>query len=169
MKSAATIISLLLITLVSFPYSGLAEELTPEKEAAIMKLMEITGSKNMGPQFGRAIDQNIAKALKKNNPDIPEKAFQILSEEVDKAMADNMDNLMSQIVTIYNNHFTKAEIDELLAFYATPIGKKMISVLPQILKESLTVGQTWGQTLAPKLLENLKKRFKEEGIPLPKQ
>jgi len=134
-----------------------------------MKLMEITGSKNIGLQFGRAINQNISKALKQNNPDLPEKAFQILSEEADKAMADNMDNLMSQILTVYNNHFTKAEIDELLAFYATPIGKKMISVLPQILKESLTVGQTWGQTLAPKLLENIKKRFEEEGIPLPKQ
>lgn len=167
MKFIGKVILLLFVVTISFQYPSFAEEVTPEKAAAIMKLMEITGSKNLGLQFGSAINQNIAKAWKQKNPNIPERAFQILSEEVNKAMADNMDTLMSQIVTIYNNHFTKAEIDELLAFYSTPIGKKMISVLPQILKESLTVGQTWGQTLAPQLLENIKKRFKEEGITPP--
>ena len=165
-STATLVVFLMLTTLATVSF---ADDLTPEKEAAIIKLMEITGSKNIGMQMGKAINMSLANSLKAANPKTPEKAFVILADETNKLMDEQIDSLFKSIVPIYNNYFTKAEIDELLAFYETPIGKKTISVLPLITRDSMVVGQNWGKGLVPKLMENLQKRFKAEGIEWPKE
>jgi len=52
----------------------------------------------------------------------------IWSDSVVKQMEDDM-------VPIYQNHFTHAEILQLTAFYSSPVGQKMLSEMPAVLTE----------------------------------
>ena len=70
------------------------------------------------------------------------------------------------IVPVYAKHFTNDELDALIAFYQTPVGRKTVSVMPQVTQEAMQIGQRWGQSLGPIIVERVKTRFREQGIEL---
>ena len=48
----------------------------------------------------------------------------------DDAVAHLSKEMADIIVPIYDKHFTESDIDGLIAFYRTPVGKKFIKELP---------------------------------------
>jgi hypothetical protein len=55
---------------------------------------------------------------------------------------------LGAIVTqIYDRHFTVDELRQLLAFYRTPIGRKLLAEQPAITQEAMAAGQDWGRRL----------------------
>jgi hypothetical protein len=62
-------------------------------------------------------------------------------------------------VPSYEKYFTHADIKELIRFYESPIGKKLISVQPKIMQECMVAGQEWGR----KLGEKVAKKLQEQG------
>lgn len=59
--------------------------------------------------------------------------------------------LLEAIGAIYDRHFSTAELRQLLAFYETPLGQKLLAEQPTITQESLAVGQEWGRQLGMKI------------------
>ena len=43
------------------------------------------------------------------------------------------DDMLEAMVPVYQEHFTKGDIDTLIAFYSTPTGQKMLRELPAIM------------------------------------
>ena len=108
------------------------------KLADIQKLMNLTGVANLGMQ---AMDQMIA-SMKGAMANVPEKFWTEFRKEL------NTDDLINQIIPIYDKHLTPAEVKELIKFYESPVGKKMIAVMPAITAESMQAGQQWGVEFA---------------------
>ena len=73
-------------------------------------------------------------------------------------------SLYELIYPIYAAKFTTQELREILAFYKTPVGKKVTKELPQITQEAMIKGQVWGQSLVPKLQSHIKTRLEKEGF-----
>jgi len=161
----------LIITLLFF-FSGsiaIAGNIAPEKKADIEKLLNITGALKIGKQISNAVVINMTRALKTSRPDIPDRMYRILAEEVNNIIEEQMfakGGYMEMGVLIYDKYFTHDDIKGLLSFYQTDLGKKTIKVLPQIVQSSLKAGQLWGQALGPLIQKRVAKRFKEEGIDL---
>lgn len=67
-------------------------------------------------------------------------------------------SLMDQMVPIYAKYYTQQDMDDLIAFYDTPLGKKLSTVQPQITLESMSVAQQWaaeiGQKVAAKIMQS---------------
>jgi hypothetical protein len=150
--------------------AALADDLTPAKLGDIRRLMDVTGSANIANQFASGTSQQMFKALKAARPDIPDRAMAIMEKELVKLFAEKMSasgGLLEQIVPVYHKHFTHPEIRELLAFYQTPIGRKAILVLPQVVNESMVAGQRWGQALGPEIEKRITAALRREGM-LPK-
>ena len=72
------------------------------------------------------------------------------------------------IYPIYNKYVTLEEIRELIRFYKTPVGKKWISIVPNMLQESMQVSQAWAQSLGPEIQKRVFTRFEKEGIKINK-
>ena len=117
----------------------------PAKQADIQKLMNLTGAGNLGMQ---AMDQMIL-SMKGAMASVPEKFWTEFRKEV------NADELVNLIIPVYDKHLSHAEIKELIKFYETPVGKKMISVMPAITAESMQVGQQWGMNVAARAQQKL--------------
>ncbi|MFM8242752.1 MAG: DUF2059 domain-containing protein [Crocinitomicaceae bacterium] len=49
-------------------------------------------------------------------------------------------------------------LDRIIAFYATPAGKKLSASQPAITAESMSVGQEWGARLGERVLKKLKEK-----------
>jgi hypothetical protein len=54
-------------------------------------------------------------------------------------MFDNMpwDEIMQAMVPAFQKHFTKGDMDNLVAFYSTPTGEKLLREMPAIMAESM--------------------------------
>ena len=55
-----------------------------------------------------------------------------------KEMQSMMDYVLNKQAELYDRHFTEQEIDDILNFYKTPAGKKVIEETPKITKELFT-------------------------------
>jgi uncharacterized protein len=68
--------------------------------------------------------------------------------------------LLDAIVPIYARAFDLAELEQLLAFYKTPLGQRLIVLQPSLLRDSTQVGQLWGARIGQAVGEQLAK----EGV-----
>lgn len=123
------------------------------KERDIRKLMQMTGAANMGLQVA---DSMIAQ-FKKGMPQIPDEFWTEFRNEI------NANELTNLVVPIYAKHFSHDDIKQLIAFYKTPIGKKLIALQPQIMQESMAAGQKWGTKIGQRAIKKLRERQAKQG------
>lgn len=161
--------SLLFLTV--SPVIAQAAEVQSEKQEAIIELMTVTGAMDMGDQMAQAMTQQMIQVLRQARPDIPARAFDIAGEEVQSVVMGELakGDFQDTIVPLYDKYFTLSEIQQLLDFYATDIGKKTIEVMPQLTQESMIIGQQWGESIGPIIGQRITRRLAEEGIEIQAQ
>ena len=96
-----------------------------------IKLIELTS----GQQF-EIISEPLVNQISEEN-----------REEFKKELKASLQGLYVKLAKIYREEFTEAELDEILAFYDTPVGKKMVETTPKVMEKAMTVGQQWGMEL----------------------
>ncbi len=90
---------------------------------------------------------DLLPSLKASAPDVPPEFWDEFMKEVDP------NELVNLTVPIYMRHFTEHEIQEMIRFYRTPTGQKLVQKQPQVMQESMQAGQLWAQGLAQRVLE----------------
>lgn len=161
--------SILFFVFLTFSHTHLSAEVSNDKKMLIDKLMEQSGQSAVatGQQFSNVFIQQMTASLKKSNPEINPKAFEIINEEINLIIQEELveKKQLSQLMyPIYDKHFTSDDLKEMVALYDTPFGQKLLKVMPQVTQESIRVGQTFGQALAPKIQQRILSRFEKEGI-----
>ena len=98
------------------------------KQDDIKKLIELSGAKNIATQSFNFIMQT----YKEQDPEI----YEILEKEI------NLEEMIDEILThIYNRYFTESEIEGLIRFYESSLGKKMLSLSPKMFQEAALMAQ----------------------------
>lgn len=138
MKKSSIVLFLTVLSIYSYAQ-------TATKTENIRKLLELTGSGKIGVQ----VAQNMIISFKKVYPSVPEEFWEGFKKEL------NSEVLVEMVIPIYDKYYTETEIKELTDFYATPIGRKVITVTPLISQESMQAGQKWGKELGEKLYKDL--------------
>jgi len=68
----------------------------------------------------------------------------MINEMVDDIDRDYpMDAILNDMVPIYQRHLTKSDADELIAFYSSPVGQKVLRELPAITSEAMQVSTSY--------------------------
>ncbi|MFY9310511.1 MAG: DUF2059 domain-containing protein [Bacteroidia bacterium] len=118
------------------------------KTDKIKKMLELTGSANLGVQVAK----QMINTFKQSYSSVGDAFWDDFEKEI------KAEDLMDLIIPIYDKHYTEEDIDQLIAFYNSPIGKKMTENLPIIMQESMAAGQTWGSKIAEKAIERLRQK-----------
>lgn len=136
-----------------------------EKRAAIERLMEITKVAEIGTQMGQLISQQIAQMSGIEANEAAARSAEIAANVI----GESLDDLMDEVIPIYEKYFTHEEILEIIAFHESPIGKKSIEVMPQLMAESMQVAQRWAMTVMPEVREKVSEQMREEGLIEPEE
>ncbi|MBL8517877.1 MAG: DUF2059 domain-containing protein [Betaproteobacteria bacterium] len=96
------------------------------------------------------------EALTKLDEEMPKLGATLMDQFLGKEF---LDDVQKSTIQIYGRHFTTAEIDELAAFYRSPIGKKMMTKLPVITQESMQFTMQQVQKRIPLIQQEAMKRF----------
>ena len=118
------------------------------KTARIKTLLELTGSGNLGVQ----VAQNMIALYQKTYTKVEPQFWEDFAKEI------KAEDLVNLIIPIYDAHYTIEDINAMIDFYQTPVGKKMIQNMPQISQESMQAGQVWGKEIGEKVMRKLKQK-----------
>ncbi len=101
---------------------------SPDLEKAI-ELIQLTGATS---SFDLAIDQIGAS--------VPTHKKEAYTKEARGTLGE----IYKEMGALYLEEFTPAEIDALISFYYTDLGKKLASKQNLMMQKDMAIGQTWG-------------------------
>ena len=78
-------------------------------------------------------------------------------------LAPRFDELTNEIAKLYAMHFTEPELKELLAFYKTPVGMKLITEQSKVGEEGLKFAQEWANNLTDQVIVKMRDELKKRG------
>jgi hypothetical protein len=118
------------------------------KTADIKKLLTLTKSADLGVQMM----QEMLASFRQTMPEVPDKFWLEFAGKV------KTEDLIGLMVPIYERHLSHQDVIELIQFFESPAGKKLVSVQPEIMKESMLAGQAWGQQIGMEVVSELQKQ-----------
>ena len=86
----------------------------------------------------------------------------VCTEEMKKSLPE----LEEPIIAIYDANFSADELNQLVAFYPSPVGRKIVVQLRQLMQQSLAMGQSWGQQAGARAVERIRAAAKQKGYDL---
>lgn len=158
-----------LLVLFAF-YSAFALNLTaqqsndsPASREDVEKYFQVAHSSDMAKQIMQAmskpmhdmIHQQAMKAQDKLPPDFEAHMNQIMDDMLNTMPLDEM---LQAMVPVYQKHFTHGDLEQLTAFYATPVGQKILREMPAISAEAMQ----YMMPMMQKQIEAMQRRVRQE-------
>jgi Uncharacterized protein conserved in bacteria (DUF2059). len=147
-----------------------SEPLTEAKKANIKKLLELTGVRAIPEQLANSTVQSMSGGIRQLDPKFPDRGFLIMRDAILSglnAKVDSAGGLLDQVTQVYHNHFTANEIAEILKFYESPTGKKVIGQQGKVNSETFQVAMRWADAMGAELDQRIDAALKKENIKLP--
>ena len=147
---------ILILFLVSFSSSFAQDKASDLKKLfGLMKSEEMVDkmTQNLIPLFRKQAEENI------KGEDEKEKFNVFMDFMMGELKSMTMKMVNEDMVVIYDKHFTHQEIKDLIRFYESPTGKKMIEKTPVVMKEFM-------EAMMSKHLPEFKKKMAEKAAEL---
>ena len=87
----------------------------------------------------------------------------------------NPEVMVDLAMPVYDKYLSDADIRGMIEFYSTPLGKKIVQVLPQLMSECTERGRKWGEGIGrDSMIEvlqehpELRKAIEASKSPLPR-
>jgi hypothetical protein len=128
--------------------AGVPTGVDPKLAADIHTLLEISGSGKLSDQI---LDQIIGM-VRQQYPAAPAEFWTDFRKESPSS------EYLDQIIPIYASHFTDEEVQEMIRFYRSPVGQKLVKEQPLMMRESKNIGQKWGFAVSERIRQRLRER-----------
>ncbi|MFI2741154.1 DUF2059 domain-containing protein [Zhouia sp. PK063] len=120
-------------------------------EAKLKEYFEVSGS---NAAFEKSII-GMLDMIKQQYPQVKDEYWNAAKEEM---IHTSMSDLAKMLVPVYKKHLSVTDLDAIIKFYKSPAGKKIALATPDIMAESMQVGQQWGAQVAQKVQAKLKQQ-----------
>jgi hypothetical protein len=130
--------------------------------ATARELVETKGGTTMFDPVIVSVVEQTKGALLQTNPQLA-KDLNDVSNQLRTEFAPRRDELMTYAARLYAERFSEQELKDTLAFYKSPLGKKMTTVEPQVLDETFNYIQQWGQRISEDVMNRFRAEMKKKG------
>jgi hypothetical protein len=126
---------------------------SPATKEDVQKYLEVMHSREMMSKMIDAMTKPMHQMMHEQYEKDKDKLPADFEARMNKVLDDYMknfpwDEMLQAMVPVYQKHFTKGDIDHLVAFYSTPTGQKVVRELPAISAEAM-------QSMMPVLRQRL--------------
>lgn len=108
----------------------------------VKKLFDVMASREqvrqMMQQLMKQMEAMNREQIKKQRPETSEQELARLDRQSeDLVNRFPLDQMLDDMIPVYQRHFTKTDIDGLTAFYASPTGQKFLHEMPAVTAETM--------------------------------
>ncbi len=108
----------------------------------VKKLFDVMASREQMTQMMQQLFAQMRamnrEQLKKQRPDVSDGELARLDQQSQDLIKNfPLDEMLNDMVPVYQRHFTKSDIDALTAFYSSPTGQKFLHEMPTVTAETM--------------------------------
>ena len=86
-----------------------------------------------------------------------------IAANLEKEYSVRTKELLDRAARIYATHFSEPELKQLLSFYQSPLGQKVIDEEPRALDESMAMAGTWADDFSQDVINKMRVEMKKRG------
>jgi len=170
MKSLSRILSVagLALGLVFAGVPAKAQTQAQPSPAAIAAAKEILAMKHASAMYANAVPNMVERTketLIASNLNY-QKDLNEVAPIVAKNLAGREQEIGEGMARAYASQFTEAELKQLVVFYKTPLGQKLIKAEPKAIEQSMAYMNQWGQHFAEIVADQFRTEMKKRGKPI---
>jgi uncharacterized protein len=142
-----------------------APPLKPASPAAIAAAKEILTLKNASAMYANAVPgivQQTKQALLQNNLNY-QKDLDEVAVIVAQTLAGREKEIGDGMAQVYANEFTEQELKDLVAFYKSPLGQKLLLAEPRAIQFSMSYMNQWAQNFAEQVNGQFRAEMRKRG------
>ena len=130
--------------------------------ALAKEIITVKGAASMYDPMVPGVIERAKQLLVQTNPmlsrDLNEVAAKLRTE-----LAGRTADILTEVSRLYAARFTEQELKDALAFYKTPLGKKIMTEEPAILDRSVEFVEGWQNRFGEEVLVKLRAEMKKKG------
>ena len=145
-----------------------ATPLKPASPAALAAAKEILAMKNASAMYASAVPNLVEQAkngLVQNNLNY-QKDLGEVAIIVAKNLAGREKEIGDGMAQIYANEFTEQELKDLVTFYKSPLGTKLLATEPRAIQFSMSYMNQWAQQFSATIDLEFRNEMKKRGKPI---
>jgi len=141
----------------------------PASREDILKLFEVMQIrdqlKDAMTQAAQQMRSMSRDAIKQRHPDLSESDLAQL-DELSEKMINQMpvDAMLDDVVPVYQKHLSKGDVDDMVVFYSTPTGKKIMREMPAMMTEGMQATYPRLQKLMDDTMDQIEKKAREDEL-----
>jgi hypothetical protein len=145
-----------------------AVQIKPASPGAIAAAKELLDLKKAQAMYASAVPnivQRTKDSLLRNNLNY-QKDLNDVAVVVAKNLAGKENEIGEQMAKIYASAFTEQELKDLVTFYKSPLGQKLLSEEPKTVAASVSYMSQWAQAFSQQAEEQFRAEMKKRGKPV---
>jgi uncharacterized protein len=108
----------------------------------VQKLFDVMASREQTRQMMQQLFAQMQsmnrEQLKKRRPNISQEDLARMERQSEDLLKNfPLDDMLNDMIPVYQRHFTKSEIDALITFYSSPPGQKFLHEMPAVTAETM--------------------------------
>jgi len=137
---------------------------TPSPNAILIakQIIEIKGIKKLFDPLIRGVVQKVKNQFMQTDF-MWAKDLNEVADKLTKEYEPRTSELVDESARIYASYFTEAELRQILAFYQTPVGRKVIADEPKALDQSVANAGVFGDKLSEEIINKFRDEMKKRG------
>ncbi len=141
------------------------QPLKPGTPAAMAAAKEYLMMKNTHAMYQAVVPNIVARTrdvLLQSNLNY-QKDLNEVAEIVAKKFAGKENEITEGIALVYCNEFSEQELKDIVAFYKTPLGQKLLSTEPKAVQMSMSLMNGWAQQFAETVNGEFRAEMRKRG------
>jgi len=142
-----------------------ATPLKPASPAAIAAAKEILAMKNASAMYANAVPNLVEQTknvLMQSNLNY-QKDLNEVAIIVAKNLAGREKEIGDGMAQVYANEFTEQELKDLVTFYKSPLGQKLLASEPRAIQFSMSYMNAWAQSFAEVVNAQFRAEMRKRG------
>ncbi|MCD7059601.1 DUF2059 domain-containing protein [Pelagibacterium xiamenense] len=138
------------------------QEISPEHLSFARQYVDMTDQANIFENRLVALGVTIMRTLVQQDPSLTEPVQETVREAVQEYL-EQKDPLYDQFARIYASRFTIEELQEIIAFYETETGQKLLDQNRGINRDLQGVMEVWQRNASQELMARTRAMLREDG------
>jgi hypothetical protein len=146
----------------AFAGSAWAQQPSPAAMATAKEVVTLTGSTAVFTPIVAGVVEQAKILFLQQNPALARDLNEIATK-LRTDLQPRVSEISDEVAKLYATAFTEQELKDILAFYKSPAGKKLLDQQPHVVDNSMKFAQTWGNALSEEVIGKMREELKKRG------
>jgi hypothetical protein len=144
------------------PAAAIAQQPSAGAIATATEIVDVRGAMAMFEPLIPGVIEQAKNVLLQTNPTLG-KDLNEVAANLRQELAARSSEIKMEAAKIYTLRFTEQELKDMLAFYKSPLGKKMLTEEPHVVEMTLRSAQEWANRFSEEVINKFRAEMKKRG------